>query len=175
MKLRPVIDEATIAARVRALGADISRDYRDRPPLLVGILSSSVVFLADLMRALDISAEMDFIAISSYARERARGSGRPGVRIEKDLSQSIEGRDVVLVEDIVDTGLTLHYVLCTLAARLPASLAVCALLDRPKRRIAEVEITYRGFAMPDVFVVGYGMDQRERFRELPALFALEPA
>lgn len=167
-----VFDEASIGTRVRELGAEISRDYARRRPLLVGILSSSTMFLADLMRALSVPAEMDFLAISSYARERTRGGGRPGVRIEKDLAVSIEGRHVLIVEDVVDTGLTLHYVLRTLSARLPASLSVCALLDRPQRRIAAVSIAYRGFEIPDVFVVGYGMDHRERYRELPALYAL---
>ena len=168
-----VFDEATIRARVCELAAQISHDFAQRRPLLVGILTSSTVFLADLMRALSVSAEMDFIAISSYARERARGPGRPGVRIEKDLGVSVEGRHVIVVEDIVDTGLTLHYILRTLGARLPASLSVCALLDRPKRRIADVPIAYRGFTIPDVFVVGYGLDQRGRFRELPALYTLD--
>ena len=170
----PFLGEAAIAARVRELGAELSRDYAGRAPLLVGVLASSCVFLADVIRAMHEPAQLDFLAISSYARERARGSGRPGVRIEKDLSESIEGRHVIIIEDIVDTGLTLQYVLRTLSARLPASLAVCALLDRPQRRIADIKIAYRGFEIPDVFVAGYGMDRRGRYRELPGLHTLEP-
>jgi hypoxanthine phosphoribosyltransferase len=163
-----VIDAARIRRRVAELGAAIARDYADRPPLLVGVLKGSVPFLADLVRQIPLPVRVDFIAISSYG-----DGGRSGVvRILKDLSQSIEGDDVLLVEDIIDTGLTVTYLLATLRARRPRSLEVCALLDRTARRIIEVPIRYRGFEIPDEFVVGYGLDYRGRYRNLPAILGV---
>jgi hypoxanthine phosphoribosyltransferase len=156
--------ERTIAERVRRLGEEISADYAGRNPVIVGILTSSAIFVADLTRAVRIPCEFDFIALSRYSDER-------GIHFVKDTSESIEGRDVVLVEDTIDTGLTLRYITKTLLARAPASLEVCALLDRPHRRIADVPVKYRGFEIPDVFVVGYGLDYAGRYRELPGLFA----
>lgn len=159
-----LFDEATIAARVRELGAEISRDYAGLYPMIVGVLNSSAVFMADLTRAIPIPSEFDFIAVSRY-------SDVEGIRFEKDTSASVEGRHVLIVEDTLDTGLTLQYVTKTLRTRQPASLAVCALLDRPARRIADIELKYRGFEIPDVYVVGYGMDYRGRYRELAALYS----
>jgi hypoxanthine phosphoribosyltransferase len=162
-----LFDEETLRVRVRELGAAIAADYAFDEPLLIGILSSSAIFLADLARAVAIPSELDLIALTPYLRD-ATGPNR-SVRFEKDLSSSIEGRHCILVEDVVDTGLTLQYVLRALRSRAPASVSVCALLDRPQRRIADVAIKYRGFEIGDHYVVGYGLDHRGRFRELPAV------
>jgi hypoxanthine phosphoribosyltransferase len=159
-----LFDEAAIAARVREIGASISAEYAGRNPMVVGVLAGAAIFLADLTRAIAIPCEYDFIALSRY-------NDADGVRFIKDTSASVEGRHVILVEDTIDTGLTLQYITRTLQARGPASLAVCTLLDRPHRRIARVEVRYRGFQIPDVFVVGYGLDYKGRYRELPELYA----
>lgn len=159
-----LFDEAAIAARVRQLGAAIASDYAGKNPMIVGVLTSSAVFVADLTRAIAIPCEYDFIALSRFADSE-------GISFVKDTSSSVEGRHVVLVEDTIDTGLTLQYVVKTLRARQPASLEVCTLLDRPHRRIADVDVKYRGFEVPDVFVVGYGLDYLGRYRELPELYA----
>jgi hypoxanthine phosphoribosyltransferase len=159
-----LFDSDTIAARVRELGRQISRDYAGRLPVLVGVLNSAATFLSDLVRAVEIPCELDVIAVTKF-------SDVEGIRFEKDTSASIEGRDVILVEDTIDTGMTLQYVVRALLAREPASLAVCTLLDRPARRIADIEIKYRGFEIPDVYVVGYGLDYLGRYRELQALYA----
>jgi hypoxanthine phosphoribosyltransferase len=131
---------------------------------MVGILKGAVIFLSDLARALDIPVALDFMAVSSYGQS-SETSGV--VRILKDLDENIEGRDVIVVEDIVDTGLTLRYLCDALKARNPASLRVCVLLDKPSRRLVEVDVHYRGFEIPDAFVVGYGLDYQERYRSLP--------
>lgn len=166
-----LFDQASIGERVCEIGGAISREYQGRNPLIVGVLTSAAVFVADLTRAITIPCEFDFIALSRYAdAERVAGSSA-GIRFVKDLAVSVEGRHVVLVEDTIDTGLTLAYVLKTLRARAPASLAVCTLLDRPHRRIAGIDVAYRGFEVPDVFVVGYGLDYNGRYRELPELYA----
>lgn len=157
-------DAEAIAARVRDLGAEISRDYADRLPLLVGILNAAAPFLSDLVRAVTVPAEFDVLSVTKF-------SPTEGIRFQKDTSASIEGRHVILVDDTIDTGMTLQYVVKTLRARQPASLAVCTLLDRPARRIADIDIKYRGFEIPDVYVVGYGLDYLGRYRELPALHA----
>jgi hypoxanthine phosphoribosyltransferase len=159
-----LFDAPTIASRVRELGAEISRDYAGKVPLLVGILNAAAPFLADLTRAVEIPAEFDVLAVTKF-------SETSGIRFQKDTSASIEGRHVILIDDTIDTGMTLQYVVKTLHARQPASLAVCTLLDRPARRIADIEIKYRGFEIPDVYVVGYGLDYLGRYRELPALYA----
>jgi hypoxanthine phosphoribosyltransferase len=159
-----LFDASAIASRVRELGRQISRDYEGRLPVLVGVLNSAATFLSDLSRAVEIPCELDVIAVSKF-------SDAEGIRFEKDTSASIEGRHVILVEDTIDTGLTLQYVVRALLARKPASLAVCTLLDRPARRIADIEIKYRGFEIPDVYVVGYGLDYLGRYRELQALYA----
>jgi hypoxanthine phosphoribosyltransferase len=155
--------------KVRDLGAQISADYGERDLLMVCVLKGAVFFLADLMRAIDIPCEVDFMAVSSYGSE-TDSSGV--VRILKDLDRPIAGRDVLIVEDIVDSGLTLQYLLRNLGARNPASLEVCALLTKPDRRKIELPTRYVGFEIPDKFAIGYGLDHAERYRNLPYVAAL---
>jgi hypoxanthine phosphoribosyltransferase len=164
-----LVEEAPLAERVQALGAQISADYADRDLLLVGVLKGAVFFLSDLMRALTVPCEVDFMAVASYGSS-TDSSGV--VRILKDLDTSIEGRDVLIVEDIVDSGLTLSYLLRTMRARNPASLEVCALLTKPERRKVETPIRYTGFEIPNRFVIGYGLDYREQYRNLPFVAVL---
>jgi hypoxanthine phosphoribosyltransferase len=159
-----LVDEPTLTQRVLELGAEISADYGDRDLLLVGVLKGAVFFIADLMRSITVPCEVDFMAISSYG-STTDSSGV--VRILKDLDISIEGRNVLVVEDIVDSGLTLSYLIRTLRARQPASLEVCALLTKPARRRIDVHCRYVGFEIPPVFVIGYGLDFAERYRNLP--------
>lgn len=160
-----------INARVGELGAEISRDYTDRSPLFVSVLKGAVYFLADLTRAVEIPVQMDFMAITSYGSTRAQSGV---VRLIKDLDVEITGRHVLLVEDIIDTGLTAGYLLRLLYARSPASLEICTLLDRPYRRILDsLRIAYRGFEIPDRFVVGYGLDYHEQYRHLPFIGILK--
>jgi hypoxanthine phosphoribosyltransferase len=158
--LRTLLDERDIAARVRDLGARISADHPDGL-VLVGVLKGALIFLADLARAITCDVAVDFIAISRYAPD----SGR--VRILHDVSTNLEGRDVLIVEDLVDTGLTLAYLLEHFRAREPRSIDVCALLDRPVRRIVPLEVRYVGAEIPDVFVLGYGLHQADLYRNLP--------
>jgi len=158
-----------LAHRVRELASEISGDYEGKDLLLVGVLKGAVFFLSDLMRELEVDCEVDFMAVSSYGSS-TESSGV--VRILKDLDASIDGRDVLVVEDIVDSGLTLKYLLRTLAARNPASLEVVALLEKPERRKVDLQIRYTGFEIPNRFVVGYGLDHGERFRNLPYVAAL---
>ncbi len=158
--------------RVRALAEAISRDYAGRDLLLIGVLKGAFLFLADLMRHLTLPCEVDFMAVASYGSS-TESSGV--VRIIKDLDAPLEGRDVLIVEDIVDSGLTLQYLLRTLQARNPASLEVCALLTKPERRKVEMPARYIGFEIPDRFAVGYGLDHAERFRNLPYIAALNAA
>ncbi|MDQ2941304.1 MAG: hypoxanthine phosphoribosyltransferase [Chloroflexota bacterium] len=158
-----------ISTRVAELGAQLAADYAGRTPVLVSVLKGSIMFLADLIRAMDVSLNVDLMEVSSYG-SATESSGQ--VRILKDLSSSIEGRDVVVVEDIIDTGLTLNYLLRYLGERNPASVRVCCLLDKPARRLAEIEIDYRGFSIPDRFVIGYGLDYDERYRNLPYIGVL---
>ncbi|MDR7560416.1 MAG: hypoxanthine phosphoribosyltransferase [Armatimonadota bacterium] len=166
-----LIPEAALAARIRELGQAISRDYNGKEPLLVGILTGAVLFVSDLLRHITIPCQLDFMATSSYGN----GTDSSGiVRILKDLDQSIEGRHVLIVDDIIDTGLTMDYLLETLKARYPASLKVCALLDKVPRRLRPVPIDYRGFEIPDRFVVGYGLDYAGRYRNLPFICVLKP-
>jgi hypoxanthine phosphoribosyltransferase len=161
-----------IGSRVTALGRDIARDYRDRVPVLVGVLKGAVVFLSDLVRAIETPLECDFIAVSSYGAS-SQSSGI--VKLIADLSASIEGRDVLVVEDIVDTGRTLAYLLRNLETRHPRTLRVCTLLDKAARREVPVSLHYVGFEIPDEFVVGYGLDYAGRFRNLAYLAVLDPA
>jgi hypoxanthine phosphoribosyltransferase len=159
-----LIDEASLQNRIAELGAAITEDYRGRDLLLVGVLKGAIFFMADLMRQIDIPCEVDFMAISSYGA----GVDSSGVvRILKDLDISIEGRNVLVVEDIVDSGLTLSYLLRNLEAREPASLETCALLTKPERRENDVLCRYVGFEIPNRFVIGYGLDFAERYRNLP--------
>ena len=161
---RVLLDAETIARRVEELGEQISREYRGRDLLLVGVLKGAVFFIADLMRKIDVPCQVDFMAISSYGSS-TDSSGV--VRILKDLNETIEGRDVLVVEDIIDSGLTLSYLLRTLQARQPNSLEVCALLTKPSRRKIEIECQYVGFEIPAEFVIGYGLDFAELYRNLP--------
>jgi hypoxanthine phosphoribosyltransferase len=160
-----------IRARVAEMAADIAADYREREPVLVGVLDGAVVFLADLMRALPIAVRVDFVKWSSYG-DGTTSSGE--VQMLKDLSFSVEGKHLLVVEDIVDTGLTLRYLLENLETRDVASLAVAALLDKPSRRKAAVKLDYVGFQVPDEFVVGYGLDFAQRYRNLPYVAILKP-
>jgi hypoxanthine phosphoribosyltransferase len=164
-----LIDKDTLAARVAELGAEVSADYAGRDLLLIGVLKGAVFFMADLMRHLTVPCEVDFMAISSYG-DSTDSSGI--VRILKDLDINIEGRDVLVVEDIIDSGLTLSYLMRNLESREPASLEVCALLTKPERREIDVPVRYVGFEIPNRFVVGYGLDFAERYRNLPYVAVL---
>ena len=165
-----LVQPDALEQRVKAIGAKITSDYSDRQPLLVGVLKGAVFFLADLMRAIDMPCEVDFMAVASYG-SATDSSGV--VRILKDLDAPIEGRDVLIIEDIVDSGLTLQYLLRNLGARNPRSLDVCALLTKPTRRKVELPTKYVGFEIPDRFAIGYGLDYKERFRNLPYVAALQ--
>jgi hypoxanthine phosphoribosyltransferase len=160
-----------LAAKAKELGAAISQDYAGKNLLLVGVLKGAVVFLSDLLRGITIPVAIDFMAVSSYGAA-TKSSGI--VRILKDLDESIENRHVLVVEDIVDTGLTLQYMVENLASRHPASIKVCALLDKPERRQVEVPVDYIGFHIPDKFVVGYGLDYAEKYRNLAFIGVLRP-
>jgi hypoxanthine phosphoribosyltransferase len=166
---RTLVEQGELATRVRELGEQISADYAGRELFLVGVLKGAVFFVADLMRHLDADCAIDFMAVASYGSS-TDSSGV--VRILKDLDASIEGRDVLIVEDIVDSGLTLNYLLRTLKARNPASVEVCALLTKPERRKVELPIRYVGFEIPNEFAIGYGLDLDERYRNLPYVAAL---
>jgi hypoxanthine phosphoribosyltransferase len=165
-----LVQRDELAHRVRELGARISSDYEGRELFLVGVLKGAVFFLSDLMRHLTVRCEVDFMAVASYGSS-TDSSGV--VRILKDLDATIEGRDVLIVEDIVDSGLTLSYLLRTLRAREPASLEVCALLTKPERRKVDLPIKYVGFEIPNRFAIGYGLDFGERYRNLPYVAVLE--
>jgi hypoxanthine phosphoribosyltransferase len=158
-----LIDEETLRDRVAELGAEISVDYAGRDLMLIGVLKGAVFFMADLMRTIDVHCEVDFMAISSYG---ASTDSSGVVRILKDLDANIEGRNVLVVEDIIDSGLTLSYLMRNLRARNPATLEVCALLTKPDRREIQVPVRYIGFEIPNRFVVGYGLDFAERYRNL---------
>jgi hypoxanthine phosphoribosyltransferase len=168
--LEVLIPAEKIQNRIRELGAEIARDYAGRNPLLISVLKGACLFLSDLMRAVDIPLNVEFIAISSYGAEM-RTSGE--VRILKDLDVAIEGRHILVVEDIVDTGLTLSYLLANLKSRGAESVKLAALLDKYERREKEVPIDYLGFKIPDKFVVGYGLDFAERYRNLPFIAVLK--
>jgi hypoxanthine phosphoribosyltransferase len=165
-----LVEAGDLERRVGELGAEISRDYEGKDLVMVGVLKGAVLFLADLMRELEVPCEVDFMAVSSYGSS-TDSSGV--VRILKDLDAAIEGRDVLLVEDIVDSGLTLHYLLKSLGARNPRSLEVCALLTKPDRRRVDLPIRYVGFEIPNRFVVGYGLDHAQRYRNLRYVAALQ--
>lgn len=171
-QLEVLIDADKIAARVRELGAEISADYRGRPLHIIGMLKGAWVFLADLVRHLDLEVTVDFLSIASYGND-SHSSGV--VRITKDLDQSIEGLDVLVVEDILDTGHTFEYLRGVLEAHKPKSLKVVTLLDKSSRRVRPVEADYVGFTIPDVFVVGYGLDYSQRYRHLPDVRILRRA
>jgi len=164
-----LFSESQIKTRVAALAQEIAKDYKDRRLVLVSILRGSVFFATDLARLIDLSLSMDFLSISSYG-EDSEGV----VRITKDLEENIAGKDVLVIEDIVDTGFTLKYLLRTLGGRNPKSIEVCTLLDRRARRIIEIDLKYIGFEIPDKFVVGYGLDYRQRYRNLPYIGVVKP-
>ena len=170
----PAIGETLVSSedlqrRIGELGAEISRDYDGRDLVMVGVLKGAVLFLADLMRHLTVPCEIDFMAVSSYGSE-TDSSGV--VRILKDLDAPIEGRDVLIVEDIIDSGLTLHYLMKNLRARNPRTLEVCALLTKPERRRVDLPIRYVGFEIPNRFAIGYGLDHAQRYRNLAYVAAL---
>jgi hypoxanthine phosphoribosyltransferase len=168
---RVLFTEEQIAERIAEVAARISRDYAGRTVKLIGVLKGSIFFLTALARQIEVPVKIDFLGISSFSNK----SGAPGVvRIAKDLDESIEGEDVLLVEDIVDTGFTLRYLLQTLAGRSPNSLAVCTFLDRNSRRIVQVRLDYRCFEIPDRFVVGFGLDYNQLYRNLGYVAVLKP-
>jgi len=168
---RVLFSEEELDRRVSEIAAEITRDYAGRAPLLVSVLRGSFVFMADLVRKIDLPCTVDFMAVSSYGTGTS-SSGQ--VKIVKDLGETIEGRDVIVVEDILDSGNTLSYLLNILRARHPASIRLCTLLDKPSRRVKEVELHYSGFSIPDYFVVGYGLDYAENYRGLPYIGVLKP-
>jgi hypoxanthine phosphoribosyltransferase len=167
-----LLDARTIQNRVHELGAQITRDYQGKVPHLIAILKGSCIFHADLVRSIDLALSMDFIAVGSYG-ESTKTSGE--VRLLKDLDESLDGRDVLLVEDILDTGLTVHYILQNLESRGPRSLKLVTLLSKPSRRQIDVPVDYLGFEIPDRFVVGYGLDYNQRYRNLPDIRILSGA
>jgi hypoxanthine phosphoribosyltransferase len=166
-----LIEAEPLQARIAELGAEISEEYAGRDLLLVGVLKGAVFFMADLMRELSVPCEIDFMAISSYG---AATDSSGVVRILKDLDTNIAGRDVLVVEDIIDSGLTLSYLMRSLKARKPASLEICALLTKPERREIDVPVKFVGFEIPNKFVIGYGLDFAERYRNLPYVAVLHP-
>jgi hypoxanthine phosphoribosyltransferase len=166
-----LIDEDRLQERIRDLGREISADYAGKELLLVGVLKGAVFFMADLMRAISVPCEIDFMAISSYG---AATDSSGVVRILKDLDINIEGRHVLVVEDIIDSGLTLSYLLRNLESREPSDIEICALLTKPERREIEVPVKYVGFEIPNKFVIGYGLDFAERYRNLPYVGVLHP-
>ena len=169
-KLKVIIPKEEIAQRLTELAAEIRRDYKDKNPLLIGVLKGSFVFLSDLMRSMNIPVEVDFVRLSSYGAGK-ENSGK--IKLVKDVETPIKGRHVLVVEDIIDRGLTVRFLLDYLSFRKPSSLKLCALFDKPSRRKVEVPIDYVGFTIPDAFVVGYGLDLDEKFRYLPDLCILE--
>ena len=166
-----LFSEEQLKARVREIADQIDRDFAGKEPMLISVLRGSFIFMADLMRSITLPCTVDFMAVSSYGAGTT-SSGQ--VKITKDLSESIEGRDIIVVEDILDSGNTLSYLLQILQARHPASMKLCTLLDKPDRRIKPVHVDYSGFSIPDEFVVGYGLDFAEKYRNLPYIGVLKP-
>ena len=167
---RILISEEEIQKKVAEMGKKISEDFRDEDPLFVGVLKGCFIFMADLMRYVDIRCSMDFMAVSSYSGTSSTGA----VKINKDLSEDIEGRHIIIVEDILDSGVTLSYLKQYLMVRKPASISIATLMDKPARRKADVYADYSCFEIPDAFVVGYGLDYNERYRNLPYIGVLKP-
>lgn len=166
-----LFSEEQLKARVREIAGQIDRDFAGKEPMLISVLRGSFIFMADLMRSITLPCTVDFMAVSSYGAGTT-SSGQ--VKITKDLSESIEGRDIIVVEDILDSGNTLSYLLKLLEARHPASIRLCTLLDKPERRTKPVAVQYSGFTIPDEFVVGYGLDYDEKYRNLPYIGILKP-
>ena len=169
---RVLFSEEELKNRVAEIADQIDRDYAGKEPLLISVLRGSFVFMADLVRQIHLPCTVDFMAVSSYG---AGTSSSGQVKIIKDLSEQIEGKDLIVVEDILDSGNTLSYLLQILQARHPASVRLCTLLDKPSRRVKEVELHYAGFSIPDYFVVGYGLDYAEKYRNLPYIGVLKPS
>jgi len=168
---RILLSEAEIHQRVREMGSQISNDYAGLNPLLVGVLKGVMFFISDLLRTITIPVTLDFMAISHYAPQHPQ---KKSVRLIKDLDETVEGRHLIFVEDMIDTGLTLSYLLRILKARNPISLEVCTLFNKPDHRLADIPLKYKGFDLPDRFVVGYGLDYREAYRHLPFVGELKP-
>jgi hypoxanthine phosphoribosyltransferase len=166
-----LLTEDQLGEKIRELAEQIANDYRGRNPLVICVLKGAFIFMADLVKHMDIAIEIDFMAVSSYGAS-TKSSGV--VKIIKDLDVSVEGRDVIIVEDIVDSGLTLTYLIDVLERRNALSVAVVALIDKPERRTSGIEVEYRGFVLPDEFVVGYGLDYAEKYRNLPYVGILKP-
>ena len=164
--------EEELRRRVKELGRQITADYAGREPMLVSVLRGSYIFMADLTRAISLDVTVDFMAVSSYGAGTV-SSGQ--VEIKKDLSDSIEGKDLIIVEDILDSGNTLYYLMDVLRARKPASIRICALMDKPDRRTKPITADYVGFTIPDAFIVGYGLDYAEKYRNLPYVGVLKPS
>uniref|UniRef100_UPI003F5459E2 hypoxanthine phosphoribosyltransferase n=1 Tax=Sporomusa carbonis TaxID=3076075 RepID=UPI003F5459E2 len=167
-----LFSEADLAARVKELGAAITADYAGKEILMIGVLRGAVIFMADLARAINLPVAIDFMAVSSYG---ASTTSSGVVRILKDLDEDVENKHVLIVEDIIDSGLTLNYLMENLWSRKPASIKICTLLNKPDRRKVDVPIAYNGFTIPDYFVVGYGLDFAEKYRNLPLIGVLKPA
>ena len=164
--------EEELRSRVKELGCQITADYAGREPLLISVLRGSYIFMADLTRAINLPIAVDFMSVSSYGA----GSVSSGqVEIKKDLSDSIEGRDLIIVEDILDSGNTLYYLMDVLRARKPATIRICTLMDKPERRTRSIKADYVGFTIPDAFIVGYGLDYAEKYRNLPYVGVLKPS
>jgi hypoxanthine phosphoribosyltransferase len=172
-ELGPIfLSEEQIRRRVHELGAQISRDYQGKDLVVIGVLKGVIFFIADLLRAMTIPVALDFLAISRYgASQQTKGV----VRVTKDLNEPLDGRHVLFVEDIIDTGLTTHFIMRTLRQQGPESLQACVLLNRTRRRLIEIDLAYVGFEVPEVYVVGYGLDYREHYRNLPYLVHFDPA
>ncbi|SMC90662.1 hypoxanthine phosphoribosyltransferase [Papillibacter cinnamivorans] len=168
---RVLLSEEEIAARVAEISADITRDYGGKNPLLISVLRGSFIFMADLVRSLPIECTLDFMAVSSYGKKSATTGA---VKITKDLDLDIEGRHVIIVEDILDSGLTLSFMMELMSAKRPASIRLCTLLDKPARRQKPIQADYVGFEVPDEFVVGYGLDYADKYRNLPYIGVLKP-
>lgn len=166
-----LLSQDAIQQRVAEIGAQITRDYKDKELVVIGVLTGSVLFLADLIRHINLPMELDFVSLSSYG-QATKTSGE--VRLIKDLGHPVQGKHILVAEDIIDTGLTLRYLHETLYARQPASIATCVLLDKPSRRLVEASVEYRGFEIEDRFVVGYGLDYAGRYRNLPYIGVLHP-
>lgn len=165
-----LFDEEALREKIKELGNDISRDYKDKNPMLIGVLKGSVMFMSDLLKEITIPCNMDFMAVSSYGNSTTTSGV---VRILKDLDFSIEGRDVIIVEDIIDSGVTLKYLIEYLNGRKPNSLEIVCLLNKPERRKVEIDVRYLGFNVPDYFLVGYGLDYAEKYRNLPYIGILK--
>ena len=168
--IKVMISEEELDKKIRYLGAQISKDYADKTVHLICVLKGGVFFMCELAKRITVPVTMDFMSVSSYGNEK-NSSGI--VKIVKDLDENIEGKDVIVVEDIVDTGRTLSYLMTMLAERKPASLALCTLLDKPERRTHDVDVDYTGFQVPDEFVVGYGLDYAQKYRNLPYIGVVE--